>query len=67
MQLVDIRKSHLSTGCSNLVKNILTRRRLIVCFRLQVIFHKRATNNRALLQKMTTKDKAPYESSPPCT
>ena len=42
-------------------------RRPIGCLELRVIFRKRATNNRALLQKMTTKDKAPYESSPPCT
>jgi len=41
--------------------------RLIGCLKLQVFFHKRATNHRALLQKMTTKDKAPCESSPPCT
>jgi len=33
---------------------------------MQVSFHKRATNSRALLRKMTHKDKASYESSPPC-
>jgi len=33
---------------------------------LQVIFRKRATNYRALLRKMTCKDKASYGSSPPC-
>jgi len=36
-------------------------------YKLQVIFRKRATNYRALLQKMTYKDKASYGSSPPCT
>jgi len=33
---------------------------------LQIIFHKRATNYRALLLKMTYKDKGSYEFSPPC-
>jgi len=40
-------------------------RRPIGCLKLQVIFHKRAPNYRALLQKMTYKDKASYRSSPP--
>jgi len=34
-------------------------------YKLQVIFRKRATNHRVLLQKMTYKDKASYGSSPP--
>ena len=42
-------------------------RRLIGCLKSQVIVCKRATNYRALLQKMTYKDKASYESSPHCT
>jgi len=42
-------------------------RRPIGCLKLQDIFHKRATNYRALLRKMTYKDKASYESLPPCT
>jgi len=33
---------------------------------LQVIFRKRATNYRALLRKMTYKDKASYGFSPTC-
>ena len=33
-------------------------------FKLQVFFRKRATNYRALLQKMTCEDKASYGSSP---
>jgi len=41
-------------------------RRLIGRLRSQVIFCKRATNYRALLQKMTYKDKASYYSSPSC-
>ena len=41
-------------------------RRLIGCLNLQVIRHKRATNNRAFLLKMTYEDKAPYASTPPC-
>ena len=41
-------------------------RRLIGSPKLQIIFHKRATKCRSLLQKMTCKDKGSYESSPPC-
>jgi len=41
-------------------------RRPIGCLKLQIIFCKRATNYRALLRKMTYKDKASYESSTPC-
>ena len=41
-------------------------RRPIGCLKLQVNFRKRATNYRALLRKMTYKDKALCESSPPC-
>ena len=40
--------------------------RLIGSPKLQIIFHKRATKYRSLLQKMTYKDKGSYESSPPC-
>ena len=42
-------------------------RRLIGSPKLQIIFHKRATQYRSLLQKMTYKDKGSCESSPPCT
>ena len=42
-------------------------RRLIKCLKLQVIFRKRAINYRALLWKMTCKDKASYRSSLPCS
>jgi len=42
-------------------------RRLIGCLKLQVISHKRATNYTALLRKMTCKDKASYDSTPPFT
>jgi len=41
-------------------------RRPMGCYKLQVIFRKRATNYRALLRKMTCKDKASYGFSPPC-
>jgi len=41
-------------------------RRLIGSPKLQIIFHKRATKYRSLLQKMTYEDKGSYESSPPC-
>jgi len=42
-------------------------RRCIRCLKLQVYFYKRTTNNRALLRKMTCKDKASYASSTPCS
>jgi len=41
-------------------------RRCIGCLNLQVSFRERATNYRALLRKITCKDKASYASSPPC-
>ena len=41
-------------------------RRCIACLKLQVSFRKRTTNQRALVRKMTCKDKASYASSPPC-
>ena len=41
-------------------------RRLIGSPKLQIIFHKSATKYRALLRKMTYKDKGSYESWPPC-
>jgi len=42
-------------------------RRRTGCLKLQVIFCKRAIHYRALLQKMTYKDKPSHASSPPCT
>ena len=42
-------------------------RRPIECLKLQIIFRRRATNYRALLRKMTYKDKARYDSTPPCS
>ena len=41
-------------------------RRPIGCLKSQVIFRKRATNYRAILRKMTSKDRASYGSLPPC-
>jgi len=43
------------------------RRRPIGCLKLQVVSRQRTTSCRALLRKMTYKDKASYGSSPPCT
>jgi len=40
-------------------------RRPIGCLKLQVIFRERATNYRAFFWKMTYKDKASYDSTPP--
>ena len=51
--------------CSH--KDITGWRRPIRCLKLQVIFRKKATNQRALLQKMTYTDKALYDSTPPCS
>ena len=36
------------------------------CLKLKVIFRQKATNYRALLRKMTHKDKASYGFLPPC-
>jgi len=41
-------------------------RRLIGSPKLQIIFHKRATKYRSLLQKIAYEDKGSYESLPPC-
>jgi len=41
-------------------------RRCLGCLKLHVSFRKRPTNQRALLRKMTCKDKTSYASSPPC-
>jgi len=40
--------------------------RPIGCLKLQVIFHKRATNYRAHFGKINYKDKASYDSTPLC-
>jgi len=42
------------------------RRTPLGCFKLQVIFRKRATNYRVLMRKVTNEDKAVYDSTPPC-
>jgi len=42
-------------------------RRRIISPKLQIIFHKRATKYRSLLQKMTYKDKGSHECSAPCS
>jgi len=52
--------SFISTTC------VTGWRRLIGSPKLQIIFHKRATQYKSLLRKMTYKDKGSYESSPPC-
>ena len=44
-----------------------TWRRLIKWLKLQDIFRKRATNYGALLRKITYKDKASYDPTPPCS
>jgi len=41
-------------------------RRPIECLKLQVIFRQRATDYRAFLRKTTYKNKASYDSTPPC-
>ena len=42
-------------------------RRLIGSPKLQIIFHKRATRYRSLLQQTAYKEKGSCESSPPCS
>ena len=59
-------KNHLQLNASHWSSPRCTGwRRPIGCLKLQVIFHKRATNYKALLRKMTYKDKAYYDSTPP--
>jgi len=64
--------THCTTNPCNTVQHTARQtpatgwRRLIGSPKLQVIFRKRATNNRALLWKLTYEDKGSYESSPPC-
>jgi len=67
---------HTTTHCNPLLRVLMVRcqksallqvwRRLIGYLKLQVIFRKRATKYRALLRKITCKDKASYDSTPPC-
>ena len=54
---IDISHSQFDTGW----------RRPIGCLISWITFRKLATNYRALLRKMTYKDKASYDSTPPCT
>ena len=59
--------SHTEQVRRTFVINLVTgRRRLIACLKSQVIFRERATSYRALLREMTHKDKASYDSTPPC-
>jgi len=58
-------------GFLNIVTMIITYRvtgwqRCIGCLKLKISFRKRATDFRALLQKMTLNAKASYVSTPPC-
>ena len=57
---VNVQSSHLLMASTE-------RRRPIGFLKLQVIFRKRAMNYRALLRKITYRDKASYGSSPPCS
>ena len=59
---------HTAPPCTVLLHHATTGwRKLIGSPKLQIIFHKRATKYRSLLQKMTYKHKGSSESSPPCT
>ena len=57
-------------GCARVTLHIIAHatgwRRPMECLKLHVIFRKRATNYRALLRKMSYKNKASCESMPPC-
>jgi hypothetical protein len=64
------RRRHVcvSAHCTARYRHVCTGwRRLTGCLKLQVIFRKGATNHRALLRKITDRDKAAYDSTPPCT
>ena len=55
--------THNTTHCNS--NNYSSSHSYVTCApKLQIIFHKRATKYRSLLQKMTHKDKGSYESSP---
>jgi len=58
--------SHVFDESCHVAIRVTGWRRLIGSPKLQIIFHKRATEYTSLLQKMTYKDKGSYESSPPC-
>jgi len=68
--------THCATHCNTLCNRVWSKldrsklstgwRRPIGCLKLQIIFRKRATKYRALLRKMTYKDKTSDGSSPPC-
>jgi len=62
--LVDSPSHCLSCRCPRLLATGW--RRCIGCLNLHISFRKRATNNRALLPKMTSKDKASNDSTPTC-
>jgi len=55
------------SGGNNLYQLGTGWRRLKGCLKRQVPFGKKAINYRALLRKMTYKDKASFGSTPPCT
>jgi len=63
----------MSSFCMFLIENTMYNhfqatewRRCIGCLELQISFCKRTTNFRALLRKMTSKDKVSCDSTPPC-
>jgi len=60
-------ETHTNTHVTQDLRGITGWRRPMWCLNSQVIFCKRATNYRALLRRMTYKDKAAYGSSPPGT
>ena len=64
---LEVKKRYIRFGNHfDWVEGVTVWRRLIESPKLQIIFHKRATEYRALLLKLTYKDKGSYESSPPC-
>ena len=69
LQLVALwRKMTCDLKCPMSLRHVSTTgwRRLTDCLKLHIIFRKRATNYRVLLRKMSCKDKASYDSTPPC-
>ena len=58
--------SHMNESCHVWLRHTVWRR-CIGCLKLQVSFRNSANNYRALLRKMTYRDKASYDATPPCS
>ena len=66
-QGAESQKEHLMKFLTHQLYSHTGWRRPVGCLKLHVISCKRATNYRALLRKMTCRDRASCGSSPPCS